>query len=117
MGSNPYESEGLWWAAPPSRMRLWRRRDPAATAAMTLTALTLGTRGIEFFAKPPCSLRYADEMKVLRFAKLGSQTPFRFTPTRRGCAQGVLGPHVPVVKKLPVGSFLKWRNERDSNPR
>lgn len=41
----------------------------AAIVAMALTALTLGSGGIEVFAKPPCSLRFADEMKVLRDRK------------------------------------------------
>jgi hypothetical protein len=40
-----------------------------------------GQRGIEVFAKPPCGMRFADEIKVLRFAKLGSQTPL---PAARG---------------------------------
>ncbi len=88
-----------------------------------------GTRGIDYALLRPCSLRFADEMKVLRFAKFGSQT-LLLHPDPSGLRQGILGPppkrHHPCPDELGRGdgggggirthgtfrlsSFQDWRN-------
>ena len=88
----------------------------------------------------PCGMRYADVMKVLRFAKLGSdsvslrpggvQNPppdsvrndllatarVAFKPRFAFGSRGSR-PSCSDSKKAPEWELFEWRNERDLNPR
>ena len=49
--------------------------------SLRLVMATLLRGGIDYATLRPCGMRFADEIKVLRFAKLGSQT---LLPAARG---------------------------------
>ena len=67
---------------------------------------SLQRQGVDYFTLLPCKMRCAVKMNVLRFAKLGSRTPFRY-------AQGVLGPtpkrHHPCPDEHIKSALLRYK--------